>query len=591
MVHESGLIATITVALAVAFVGGFVATRLHLPSIVGYLLAGVAVGPFTPGFIADSHLAPELAEIGVILLMFGVGIHFSLRDLLAVRAIAIPGAVGQIAIATALGTGVALMWGWTLGAGLVLGLALSVASTVVLVRALMDRGLLDSTHGRVAVGWLIVEDLFTVLALVLLPVLALSLGGDHVDGQGAAPGAWSLALALAATLGKVALFGLFVFLVAARVVPWLLVQVARAGSRELFTLAVLAIALGIAFGSAMLFGVSLALGAFVAGVVVGESDLSHQAAADALPFRDAFAVLFFVSVGMLFDPSILQQMPGPMLTVLAVIVVGKPLSALLIVFAFGHPIRTGLTVAAGLGQIGEFSFILAELGRALGLLPREAYNLVIAGALLSIALNPVLFRAATAMEAMLRGRPRLTAFLEGRRGALSNLPDPAHEALRGHTVLCGYGRVGSIIGQALSRRGFRYVVIEQNRRLVEELQRQGVLALYGDAGNAALLDQVNLGRARILVVAIPDPPATRQIVAYARRLNPRLDIVARTHSQEEWRYLRDGRAVVAFLGERELAIEMAGYTLRRYGVSTTETVAVMQGLRDHWEARSEALPP
>ncbi|MBX5491074.1 MAG: cation:proton antiporter [Chloroflexi bacterium] len=579
MAHETALIANITLAFLLAFFFGFLASRLHLPPLIGYLLAGVAIGPFTPGFVADVNLAGQLAEIGVILLMFGVGIHFSLRDLLAVRAIAIAGAVGQSAVATALGTLLTLAWGWSVSAGVVFGLALSVASTVVLLRALMDRHALESVHGKVAVGWLIVEDLFTVIALVILPALAAGAGGQTASTLATEWFGDNVALALLFTLGKVAVFALLMLFVGARLVPWLLVQVARTGSRELFTLGVLAVALGVAFGAATVFGVSLALGAFIAGVVVGESDLSHQAAADALPLRDAFSVLFFVSVGMLFDPSFVLSSPGQALAVLLVILVAKPLVAFLIVFAFGYPIRTGLTVAAGLAQIGEFSFILAALGLQLALLPREGYDLIISGALFSIVLNPLLFNAIEPVEAWLRQQPWLAAFLDRRAGKLAKLPPDADEQqLRGHAVICGYGRVGSVIGQALERRGFRYVVVEQNRQLVEHLRQRGILALWGDASNSVLLERLNLPRARILLVAIPDPAATRQIVDYARQTAPRLDIIARTHSEQEWTYLQR-HVREALLGERELAIEMAGYALRRFGVSAMETLAIMQGLR------------
>lgn len=580
MPHDAGLIANITFGLAFALVGGFLAKRLHLPPILGYLLAGVAVGPHTPGFIADVGIASQLAEIGVILLMFGVGIHFSLRQLLAIRAIAIPGALGQIVAVTALVVPMVFSWGWSLGAGLVFGLALSVASTVVLTRALMDRDALDSVHGHIALGWLIVEDLITVLVLVLLPMLAGVLGGIAAPDSTAFPGDEGTVFALGLTLGKVALFALLMYFVGARAVPWLLLQAAHAGSRELFTLAVLVVALGVAYGSATLFGVSLALGAFLAGVVVGESDLSHQAASDAVPLRDAFAVLFFVSVGMLFNPQSLLTTPGPLLAVLGVIVLAKPLVACLIVFAFGYPVRTGLSVAAGRAQIGEFSFIIAEMGRTLGVLPGAGYDLIVAAAVFSIALNPLLFRIVEPLDNWIRRRPKLSAFLAWRGGA-ARIPAAASEKeLRGHAVLCGYGRVGSVIAQALEGRGFRYVVIEQNRRLVDELRRRGIFAVYGDAANPTLLDHVRLTGARILLIAIPDPPATRQIVEYARRVNPRLDIVTRTHSEAEWAYLREGgRVSEAVLGERELAIEMAGYALRRYGVSAMETLAIMQGLR------------
>jgi CPA2 family monovalent cation:H+ antiporter-2 len=392
MPHETSLIATIAVSLTFAFIGGFIAVRLRLPPLVGYLLAGVAVGPFTPGFVADAKLAPQLAEIGVILLMFGVGMHFSVRDLLAVRAIAVPGAIAQIAAATALGAGLTSLWGWSLGSGLVFGLALSVASTVVLLRELETLGILHSTNGRIAVGWLIVEDLVMVLALVVLPALGDLLGQQPPDHGSGVP-AVNLWASLAVTLGKVGVFVALMLLFGARLFPKLLKAVERTAARELFTLAVIALALGIAFGSAKLFGVSFALGAFFAGVVINESDLSHRAATDLQPLQDAFAVLFFVAVGMLFDPSILIREPLRVLAVLAIIIVGKSLAAALIVLALRYPLDTVLTVSAALAQIGEFSFILAGLGSNLGLLPGEGQDLILAGALLSIALNPLLFRA------------------------------------------------------------------------------------------------------------------------------------------------------------------------------------------------------
>jgi K+:H+ antiporter len=388
MPHETSLIATIAVGLAFAFIGGFIAVRLRLPPLVGYLLAGIAIGPFTPGFVADAKLAPQLAEIGVILLMFGVGMHFSVRDLLAVRGIALPGALAQIVMATAFGAGVAHLWGWTLGAGLVFGLALSVASTVVLLRALEARGRLDTHDGRIAVGWLIVEDLVIVLALVLLPAIAGPLGAPAARHD-AAPG--NLWVTLGLTFGKVALFVALMLVLGTRLFPWLLKRVESTGSRELFTLAVVALALGVAFGSAKLFGVSYALGAFFAGVVINESDLNHRAQTDLQPLQDAFAVLFFVAVGMLFDPAILVLQPFQVLAVVAIIVMGKSLTALGIVLALRYPLKTALIVAAALAQIGEFSFILAGLGISLALLPPEAQSLIVAGALLSIALNPLVF--------------------------------------------------------------------------------------------------------------------------------------------------------------------------------------------------------
>jgi CPA2 family monovalent cation:H+ antiporter-2 len=554
MPHETALIATMSVALALAFVGGFLATRLGLPAIVGYLLAGVAVGPFTPGFVADPSLAPQLAEIGIILLMFGVGLHFSLRDLLAVRSVAVPGAIGQIVATGALAVGLTLWWGWDVEAGLVLGLAISVASTVVLLRALMERDLLETTHGRIAVGWLIVEDLLTVLALVLLPVLA---GGTGQEGGAAG---WTGVLTtVGLTLGKVALLVTVMLFVGARVVPWLLIQVSRTGSRELFILAILAVAFGVAFGSAVLVGVSLALGAFLAGLVVGESDLSHQAAEEALPLRDAFAVLFFVSVGMLFDPSILLTRPWHVLAVVALIMVAKPLIALLLVVALGRPFRTGLIVGAGRAQIGEFSFILAELGRSLGMLPDEGYSLILAGALISITLNPLLFRAIGPLERWL-GR-RTEPVEEQPREDILALPS-------GHAVLCGYGRVGRLIGRELERQGVPLLVVDRDRALIEEQHRRGVAAVHGDIMDQAALHQLQLEQASLLVIAMSDPLATRRLVEQAHRHYPELPIIARTHSEAERVYLRE-LGVDAILAEQELALTMNRHVLARLGKDLT----------------------
>jgi monovalent cation:H+ antiporter-2, CPA2 family len=578
--HETGLITTITLALAAAFVGGFVASRLRMPSIVGYLLAGVAIGPFTPGFVADGSITQQLAEIGIVLLMFGVGIHFSLRDLLSVRGIVVPGALIHGLLTTLLGVGLGLWWGWGLGGGLVLGLAISVASTVVLLRALGERGELESPQGRIALGWLIVEDLRTVLVLVLLPALAGSLGANEIGAHGSI-GSESVLLAAALVTGKVVVLGALVMVVGNRVVPYLLVQVARTGSRELFTLGVLAIALGIAYMSSEVFGVSLALGAFLAGAVVSESDFSHQAAADALPLRDAFAVLFFVSVGMLFDPSFLLTSPVHALAVLLVIMVGKPLLAAITVLAFGYPIRAVLTVAAGLGQIGEFSFILAAIGRTLGILPEEGYALILVGALFSITLNPLIFRTIGPIESWLRAHPAIASRLAWRKpGKLAMLPQNGEEVMpRGHAIICGFGRVGSVVGESLRRRGFPYVVVELSRRRVESMRAQGIPALYGDASNPHILDASNLSGARILVVALPDPAATRQIVNYAKKVAPRLGIVARSHSATEREYLYAAGAREVVVGETELALEMTRHTLHRFGVGSTEILALLQTLR------------
>src|SRR5262245_14163706 len=449
MHDDTALIATIAGGLGLAFVLGLLAVRLRMPPLVGYLLAGVAVGPFTPGFVADAGLASQLAEIGVILLMFGVGLHFSPEDLWAARKIAVPGALAQIAVATVLGMLVAHSWGWSWGSGLVFGLSLSVASTVVLLRALEDRGQLQTSEGRIAVGWLIVEDLITVLVLVLLPALAVPLGG----GAGDAAPEGSVWTAIAWTLAKVGAFIAFMFIVGRRVVPWLLERVARTGSRELFTLGVLAVALGIAVGAASLFGVSFALGAFFAGVVISESDLSTKAATNALPLQDAFAVLFFVAVGMIFDPKILVREPLHVLAVVLIIMVGKSIAALAIVLAFRRPLHTALTISASLAQIGEFSFILGALGISLKLLPEAARSLIVAGALISITLNPVVFRAIAPIEKWLARRGRGPAAPESEDAILPG-------RLRGHAVLVGHGRVGGRVAAALAQRGIPYVVVE-----------------------------------------------------------------------------------------------------------------------------------
>ena len=560
MNHPTELIATIAAGLGLAFLLGLLAVRLRLPPIVGYLLAGVAVGPHSPGFVADISLAQQLAEIGVILLMFGVGIHFSLDDLLSVRRIALPGAAVQITVATALGAGMAHLWGRPWGDGIVFGLCLSVASTVVLLRALEDRGLLDSSDGRIAVGWLVVEDLFTVLVLVLLPALSVSLGGKAPAGVGSG-GESGLAITMAITLGKVAGFVLFMMVVASRLVPWLLEHVARLGSRELFTLAVLAVAVGIAVGAASLFDVSFALGAFFAGVVVNGSDLSHEAAADALPLQDAFSVLFFVAVGMLFDPAILVQHPLEVLTVLLIVMIGKSLGALGIVLLFGYPLHTALVISASLAQIGEFSFILAALGLALGLLPPEGQSLIVAGALLSISLNPLAFEAATRLSRWAQARPHVLAALE--RGTPAQpVASTDDETLRDHAILVGYGRVGGIIGEALVQSEVPYVVIEQSRELFESLRDRGMPAIYGNASRRPVLELARPERARLIIVTAPDPFQARAVVEQARRLNPSIASVVRTHSEEERAYLeRAGIGTTVVMGERELARTMARYAL------------------------------
>jgi CPA2 family monovalent cation:H+ antiporter-2 len=544
--------------LACAF--GYLATRVRLPPIVGYLIAGIAVGPFTPGFVGDVGIAGQLAEIGVILLMFGVGLHFSLDTLLAVRGIAIPGAIAQIAVATAIGTVMAMGWGWNLGGGIVLGLALSVASTVVLLRQLQQRNELDSQHGRIAVGWLIVEDLATVLALVFLPALA-----DVVHGSGSGNvSVATLLTKLAITFSKIVLFILLALVGGKRLVPWLLQKIAKTGSRELFTLAVLAIALGIAYGSAALFDVSFALGAFFAGVLLSESELSHQAAADSLPLQDAFAVLFFVSVGMLFDPTILVRDPLAVLAVLLAIVVGKSLAAFLIVLLFRYPVATALTISASLAQIGEFSFILAAMGVALGLLPPEGRDLVLAGALISITLNPFVFATITPVTRWVRARPSLYALVERGATRLATLPEkPRSDPLRGHAVIVGYGRVGGMIGAALAEKHLPFVVVERDLRLVEVLRERGIRALYGDASTLGVLDAAHIDTAKLLIIASPDSYSARRILELARLANPAIDTVVRTHSDHEREHFEKQGVGRVMMGERELALGMTDYALER----------------------------
>ncbi len=482
MPHHVPLIATIAVGLAVAFLLGFAAARLRMPPIIGYLLAGVVVGPFTPGFVADANLAPQLAEIGVILLMFGVGMHFSLADLREVRGIAIPGAVVQIAVATALGAGMATLWGWPLVSGLVFGLALSVASTVVLLKALEQHGALDSVNGRIAVGWLIVEDLAMVVALVVLPAVAESLG----PAAAAAPLDWpQIARELGTALAKIAVFFAVIYFVGVRLFPWVFAQVAHTGSRELVTLFVIAVALGIAYSSAIIFDVSFALGAFFAGVVINESKLTSRIAAEAVPLQNAFAVLFFVSVGMLFDPAVLLERPLQVAAVILIVIAGKSFAALLIVLAFRYPLRTALTVSASLAQIGEFSFILVAMGVTLGLLPQEGQSLILAAALLSIMLNPLVFRTIDPVERVALSLPPLAKWLERLARADADLTDSAVRNLRDHVVLVGYGRVGREIGRALSQAQIPFVVIEHNGEFVDKLRERGVAAIRGDASTRA----------------------------------------------------------------------------------------------------------
>ena len=555
--HHGPLIAILVAGLGLAFVFGALAQKLRISPLVGYLVAGVAVGPFTPGFVADQNLANELAEIGVILLMFGVGLHFSLKDLLSVKAIAVPGAIVQIGVATLLGMGLGLLMGWTWVAGLVFGLALSVASTVVLLRALQERRLVQSEKGKIAVGWLIVEDLAMVLALVMIPAVADALNGSRPGVPIPLSGQFDLGLwgVLGLTLMKVVAFIAFMLVVGRRVIPWVLHWVAHTGSRELFRLAVLAVALGVAFIAASLFGVSFALGAFFAGMILSESPLSQRAAEESLPLRDAFAVLFFVSVGMLFDPAILLRAPGPLLATLAIILVGKSLAAWLIVRAFGRSNAVALTISASLAQIGEFSFILAGLGVSLAILPPQGRDLILAGAILSILLNPVLFALVDRFAAEAGPVKPKPGPAEPEPEAKPDL-DIVPTALADHVVVVGYGRVGALLGAGLIARGEKLLVIEEQEDAVAAARRDGAELLLGNAADPAVLAAAGLARARRLFVAIPQSFEAGQVCEQARRDNPALPIVARAHSDAEVAHLTKCGATLTIMGEAEIARAM-----------------------------------
>jgi CPA2 family monovalent cation:H+ antiporter-2 len=552
--HAAPLISTVVFALVLAFVFGLGAQRLRLPPLVGYLLAGIALGPFTPGVVADQGIANQLAEIGIILLMFGVGLHFSLDDLLSVRAVAVPGALIQALVAIPLAMGLASWMGWSHGAGLIYGIDLSIASTVVVLRMLQDRRLLETERGKITVGWLIVQDLAMVLVLVLLPVLA-----GVLRGEGEAPDPSVLLDALALTFGKIAAFIVVMLLVGKKLIPALLHYVAHTGSRELFRLAVLSIALGFAYGAAELFGVSLALGAFFAGMILSESRLSQQAATESLPLRDAFAVLFFVSVGMLFNPHIVVAEPMALLATLFIVVVAKTIAAYGLVRLSGYGPGSAITISAALAQIGEFSFILAGLGVSLAILPEEGRDLVIAAAILSILISPLLFA----------GLDMIAAKRAKRREATAPAPGPAPEEpprepikptqLRDHVVLIGHGRVGSAISKVLREKGVPVFVIEDDDEAVEGLKASGLEALSGNAADPAILAAANLGAARCLLVAIPEAFEGGQVVEQARAINPKLPIIARAHSEAEIEHLAKHGANLVVMGEHEIAKAMISH--------------------------------
>jgi CPA2 family monovalent cation:H+ antiporter-2 len=543
MLETSPLIAVIVVGLALAFVLGTTAQRLKLPPLVGYLLAGVAVGPFTPGFVADQHLTLQLAEIGVILLMFGVGLHFSMKDLMSVRAIAVPGAILQMAVVTVLGYGTAWLFDWPLASGLVFGLCLSVASTVVVLRALQDRRLMESERGRIAIGWLVVQDLLTVLALVVLPPLAAAMKGADIQPL-------IVAKALALTFGKLAVFAALMLLVGRRVIPAMLHYIAHTGSRELFRLAVLSVALGVAFAAAELFGVSIALGAFFAGMILSGSPLSQRAAEESLPLRDAFAVLFFVSVGMLFNPSVLLREPGMIALTFAVVTAGGGI-AFLLLRLLGQKTGPALVIAVSLAQIGEFSFILADLGIGLGVLPVEARDLILGTSILSILLNPLLFWLAT------RDREQEPGKLPEPKAPKKPVLQPT--ALRGHAVLVGFGRVGRLVAQQMS--GKPLLVIEEAADATEKLHAAGIEHISGNAAQAEVLAAANIAGAAMLFVAIPEAFEAGQIVEQARRANSALRIVARAHYDAEGDHLIARGADKVIMGEREIAHAMIDWAM------------------------------
>lgn len=558
MEHHVSLITTIAAAFGLALILGVIAVRLKLPALVGYLLAGIIIGPATPGYVADLHIASQLSEIGVMLLMFGVGLHFSVKDLISVKNIAVPGAIVQMGLATLLGFFVAQSWGWTFGEALVFGLCLSCASTVVLLKALEAKGVLESRNGQIAVGWLVVEDLATVLVLVLLPPLATLLGGTATVEPETGPLWWTISQ----TLLQVAAFVVLMLVVGRRVFPWLLWQVASTGSRELFTLAVIAGAISIAYGAAELFHVSFALGAFFAGMVMRESEFSHRAAEESLPLRDAFSVLFFAAVGMLFEPAILVEQPLHVLIVLAIIMLGKFFAAFVLVLLFRYPLNSALTVAASLAQIGEFSFILAGLGMTLGLLPQEGMSLILAGALLSIALNPLLFAMVSPLNTWVLRRSALARKLDSRADPFSELPmDTDRKYLENQVVLIGYGRVGRRVAAGLSAQNIPFVVADKNHDRVEQLRQQGIPAVFGDATEVEVLIQAHILHAAVLVIATPETIDVRKTVQSARLVNPDIQVILRTHNEDEVERLKQERLGQVFLGEDELAQSMTLATL------------------------------
>ena len=570
MPHDVDLIILLAVGFGIALIFGYIAARLRLPPLIGYLVAGIIISPNTPGIVADIHLANQLAELGVMFLMFGVGMHFSLNDLLLVRRIALPGAILQIAVATLLGAAVSMFWGWSFGSALIFGLSLSCASTVVLLKALSDRGLLDSVNGKIAVGWLLVEDLVMVLALVLLPATAMLLGGHALPGTDTSQSIW---LTIGITLLKVTGFIAFMLIIGKRLVPMIMQFVARLGSRELFTLTVVAAAVSIAYGSYAVFGVSMALGAFFAGMVVKESDFSHRAEEETLPLREIFSILFFVSVGMLFDPSILIEEPLRIMAVIAIIMVGKTLAAMALVLFFRYPINTALTVGASLAQIGEFSFILATLGLSLGLLTLDAQNLILAGALFSITLNSFVFSAIEPVQRWIRERSHLARLLERSGDPLAMLPDEVDQAyLRDQVVIIGYGGVGRRISENLMQQNIKVVIAEENREIVEKLRAQGMAAVSGEATEPYVLIQAHIQHARLLVISPMDILDIHRIVDIAKQLNPEIQVLICAESKEEAAVIRDENIGEVFYAKEEMAKNMSHHILNQIELAHQSTL-------------------
>lgn len=604
--HDLPLLTTIAAAFAAAWVLGLITQRIGLSPIVGYLLAGVVIGPFTPGFVGDVHLAQQLAEVGVILLMFGVGLHFHPKDLMAVKGIAIPGAIGQSLVATLLAMVAFHLFGWSWTSGLVLGMAMAVASTVVLLRVLMDREMLSTVHGHVAVGWLIVEDILTVIVLVLVPLmgtkmpgvveavggiaeagkeLANGVAGDTpVAGSGGGGGFASVAWAFA----KFGAMVVIVMLIGPRVVPWVLAQVAKLRSRELFTLTVLVLSVTIAVGSATIFGASVALGAFLAGMVVAQSPVSHQAAADALPMRDAFAVLFFVSVGMLFDPGFVLEQPGMVACGLGIVLIAKPLAALAIVMAIGYPVRTALTVAIGLGQIGEFSFIVAQVAREHGVMPEEGQHVLVGAAMVSITLNPLLFRLIDPVEKWLQARPRLWRVLNARsdrkmRAMNAGVSAGIEATEKPIAVIIGYGPVGRVVDALLRDAGFHTVIVEMNMGTVQTLTDQGRSAVYGDALRPEILEQAGLRRAKHMVVTLPNTAERSQLVLAAREMNPDVEVTVRARYLAERDALQLAGANKTIVEEGEAGIAMAKHVMERRGIEPATVEKLLTAIRKLWK--------